>query len=89
MAKVDVSVSVEKSPYDVMAKLADLVKAVKLAGGFQASAIPAEVGALVADLPALVADCGQIPADLAEDKVAFVKGGVLGAELVVEALLAK
>ena len=54
MAKLDVSVSVEKSPYDLMAKLADLVKAVKAAGGFGVAAIPAEVAALVADLPAML-----------------------------------
>lgn len=89
MPKMDVSVSVEKSPYDLMAKLADLVKAVKAAGGFSVSAIPAEIAAAVADLPAIVSDCQAIPADLAEDKLAFSKGAALGAELVVEAVLAK
>lgn len=89
MPKMDVPVSVEKSAYDLMAKLADLVKAVKAAGGFQVAAIPAEIGALVADLPAIVADIAALPADLAEDKLACVKGAALGAELVVEAVLAK
>lgn len=89
MAKIDVSVSVEKSPYDLMVKLADLVKTVKSSGGFSIAALPAEVVAVVAELPAIVADCGQIPADLAEDKIAFAKGAALGAELIVEAVLAK
>lgn len=87
MPKMDVSVSVEKSPYDLMSKLADLVKAVKGAGGFSVAAIPAEIAALVADLPAIVADCGAVPADLAEDKLAFAKGAALGVDLVVEAAL--
>ena len=89
MAKMDVSVSVEKAPYDLMAKLADLIKVVKASGGFSVAAIPAEIAAVVADLPAIVSDCGAIPADLAEDKLAFSKGAVLGADLVVEAVLAK
>lgn len=89
MSKINVSVSVEQSPYDLMSQLAKLVTAVKAAGGFSASAIPAEIGALVSELPAMVSDCAAIPADLAEDKVAFAKGAALGAELVVEALLAK
>lgn len=89
MSKIDVAVSVEKSPYDLMAKLADLVKVVKASGGFSVAAIPAEVAALVADLPSIVSDCGALPADLAEDKLAFGKAVALGAELVVEAVLAK
>lgn len=89
MPKIDVSVSVEKSSYDLMVQVAAFLKAVKAAGGFQASAIPAEIAALVAALPAVVADCAAIPADLAEDKLAFGKGIVLGADLLVEAVLSK
>lgn len=89
MSKIDIAVSVEKSPYDLMAKLSDLVKAVKAAGGFTVGAIPAEVAALVADLPGIVSDCASLPSDLAEDKLAFAKGAALGAELIVEVVLAK
>lgn len=83
MPKMDVSVSVEKSGYDLVLQLATLVKAVKAAGGFTASAIPAEVVAAVAVLPSMVADVQSVKGDLAEDAVAFEKGvGIAFPELV-------
>ncbi len=89
MSKIIVEVFVEKSPYELMAKLAEMVSLVKKSGGITLGALPAEISALVAELPALISDCGSLMGDLAEDKVAFSKGLALGAELVVEAVLAK
>lgn len=89
MAKVDVTVSVEKSGMDLLQHLGHLVKAIKSSGGFTPTAIPADVAALVADLPAMVSDVGQISGEVSEDKAAFSKGVVLGAFDFADSVLSK
>lgn len=87
--KIDKIVSVEKSPVDLLEHVGKLYLAVKAAGPFSAAAIPAEIGALVAELPPIIADLGQMSGDLAEDKLAFIKGVVLGADELAETIFAK
>lgn len=89
MPKVDKVMSVEKSPLELLEHVGKLIAAVKAAGGFSAAAIPMEIAALVAELPPIVAACGGLSGDLAEDKVAFVKAVVIGAEELAESVLAK
>jgi hypothetical protein len=89
MSKIDKVVSVEKSPVELLEHLAKLIVAVKAAGGVKLEALPADIAALVAELPPIVAACGQLSGDLAEDKLAFVKGLVIGADELAEAVLGK
>jgi len=90
MAKETVSVEVEKSGYEVMVGLAKIVAAVKqsLADGFQPGQdLPVLIMAAVADLPAVLGAAVGVPGDLAEDKLAFVKGVNLGAYDIADVLL--
>lgn len=87
MPKKMIQVEVESSGYDVMAHLAKLVAAAKASGGFQASAIPADVAALVVELPAIISAAGAVPADLAESKSEFARGIENGAWEIRAALM--
>lgn len=87
--KKEISVSVESSGHDVMVGLAKIAKACKeaLADGFQpGSDLPVIVMEAVKELPAVIAALPAIAPDLAEDKMAFIKGVNLGAYEVVDAL---
>jgi hypothetical protein len=85
---VDKTVSVEKAPLDLIEKLTALVVAVKAAGTIALDAIPADIAALVIALPAIVVDCQAMPGAIAENKAACVKAVMIGAEEMVEAILA-
>lgn len=91
MAKMDVTVSVEKSGYEVMQALVDLVKAVKVehkAGDSLPVEITADITAAVQKLGPIVAEVQQIPADAVEDRKAMLKGLLISAADLAEAVLA-
>ena len=91
MAKIDVTVSVEKSGMDLIQHLAALIVAVKAAhagGANLQTALPLDVIALVAQLPAIVGDAQLIGGELAEDKIAFAKGVLIASEDLYKAIIA-
>jgi hypothetical protein len=83
MAQQQVSVVVEQSAYDLGQKVGALIEAVA-----QKKSL-ADIAAMeLAAIVQIVADVQAVKADLAESKVAFYKGAVLGIESGLEALLA-
>lgn len=91
MSLVPVTVSVEEKTYafaQALVKFAkDLVAATKLGGGTLVE-ISAIVSAAVADLAPAAGAMSQIPAELKENKAAFVKAWVVAADDFVESVLA-
>lgn len=84
--QVEKSVTVEQSVLDLCEQVAALLAAVKAAGGFEVSAIPAEVAAIVVGLPKIVADIGAIPAELSDSKLLALKSATLGVYEILAAL---
>lgn len=77
MSKISVTVQVESSADTLGKALVDIVTAARKAaadGWNPMTDIPAVVAAAVPDLIAAVSAIGQVPADVADDKVAFVQG---------------
>lgn len=89
MAKMDVTVSIEKSGYDVGMALVKLAAVTKqaLADGLQPTAdLPVIVIEALKDLPAAMAEMPNLQADIAEDKMAFIKGVNLAVYELIDAL---
>lgn len=77
MPKINVTVQVESSADALGKALYDLVSTAKAAAadGWQpALDIPRVVAAAMGDVMAAISAIGQVPADVADDKVAFVQG---------------
>lgn len=73
MAKIQVSVTVEQSAYDMGKQLGALVNALI------AKKPLAEIAAMeLTQLAAIAQDVNSFGADLADDKVDFIEGAVLG-----------
>lgn len=88
MALQDVTVSVEKSSYDLLQQVAKLVAAIKAAHASGASlvvAVPADIVALVAALQPMIADIQALPADAKADMVGLVKGALVALPDLVDA----
>lgn len=87
MAKEQISVEVEKSAYEMIEALSRAAKAVKAA---KASGMSGELAAIaafaVSELPGLIVDAQGLPSDLAESKIAFIKGANIALYDLAEAL---
>lgn len=83
MAKQQVTVEVEASAYDLGQKIGGLISSV-VAKKPLAEIAAQELAAIVQ----IVADVQAVKGDLAESKVDFYKGAILGLEIGMEALIA-
>ncbi len=90
MSKVTVSVEVSKSADAIGRGLVDIVRAAKaaLADGWQPGQdVPSVLMTSAKDMLSIVSALGQVPADVAEDKVAFLQGMELHAAEVAKLFL--
>ena len=85
MAQETVQVVVEKSAYEIMEAIAKGIKDVKAAKA-AGQGIPAEIGAALVDAIQVATDIPAIAGDLAESKELFLKGLMLGAFDVADAI---
>lgn len=91
MAKEVVSIEVEKSGYEVMQAVVELLKAVKsqhAAGGGLVVEITADITSAIGKLGPVMGVISQLPADALEDRKAMLKGILVSAADLVEAVLA-
>ena len=82
MSKKSVVCEVSESSYEIIAHTAKITAAIKaaLVDGFQPGQdLPVMVTSLISELPGIIAKCPDIKSDVAEDKVAFIKGANLAA----------